>query len=38
MDFPMANGNLLSVDRPQNVVEAGGYPFVCEVADDVDPN
>jgi hypothetical protein len=36
MDFPMtngANGNLLSVDRPQDVVETGGYPFVGEFAD-----
>ena len=26
-----ANGNLLSVDRPQDVVKAGGYPFVGEL-------
>ena len=27
-----ANGNLLAVDRPQDVVETGGYPFVGEFA------
>jgi hypothetical protein len=36
MDFPMtegANGNLLSVDCPQDAVEAGGYPFVGKFVD-----
>jgi len=28
-----ANGDLLSVDRPQDVVETDGYPFVGEFAD-----
>ncbi len=28
-----ANGDLFSVDRPQNVVETVGFPFVGEFAD-----